>query len=138
MYCSKCGKELPNNANFCSSCGNKIVYTQSIQQNYQQPMYYAPPQQYYYQQPIQKQFNGVYRYKRGKQIEVYCPRCNSENCSHYKEQEVIPAKVKKSTSLNLNPLKPFTPFNHKEKIIREEIVNTKDRFLCNKCGKIFD
>ena len=26
MYCSKCGKELPINANFCSYCGNKIVY----------------------------------------------------------------------------------------------------------------
>ncbi len=25
MYCSKCGKEIPDNSVFCWSCGNKIV-----------------------------------------------------------------------------------------------------------------
>lgn len=42
-----------------------------------------------------------------------CPSCKSSNVqlleSHTNE------KTKKSTSLNLNPLKPFTVFNHKEK-----------------------
>ncbi|AYQ24200.1 MULTISPECIES: hypothetical protein [Enterococcus] len=42
-----------------------------------------------------------------------CPSCKSTNIqlldSHTNE------KSKKTTSLNLNPLKPFTVFNHKEK-----------------------
>lgn len=86
-----------------------------------------------------KEFNGIYRSTlfHGLQ-EVYCPRCGSENCSHYQEQKIIPGKTKTKYSANLNPLKPFTLVNKKEKVIRQEQIVTQSRFLCNKCGKIFD
>lgn len=42
-----------------------------------------------------------------------CPSCKSPNVQLLDSN--MNEKVKKSTSLNLNPLKPFTVFNHKEK-----------------------
>ena len=42
-----------------------------------------------------KVFSGVYRSSFfGGMQEVYCPKCKSENCSHYKEQKIIPGKTK--------------------------------------------
>lgn len=82
-------------------------------------------------------FDGVYRYVLGSKQEVYCPRCKSSNCSHYKEQKIIPGKTKTQYSANLNPLKPFTFVNKKEKVIKKERVVTEDKFICNSCGKIF-
>lgn len=83
-------------------------------------------------------FNGVYRTKIfGGLQEVYCPRCGSEECSHYKEQKTIPGKAKTTYSANLNPFKPFTFVNKKEKVIRKEQSYMENKFICNKCGKIF-
>lgn len=42
-----------------------------------------------------------------------CPSCKSPNVQLLDSHTNIESK--KSTSLNLNPLKPFTVFNHKEK-----------------------
>lgn len=85
-----------------------------------------------------QEFHGVYRYTLfgGKQ-EVYCPRCYSENCSHYQEQRIIPGKTKTRYTANLNPLKPFTLVNKKEKVVRKEQTVTESKFICNSCGKIF-
>lgn len=64
----------------------------------------------------EKDFNGIYKYNwKGEKIEVYCPRCKSENCSHYKKEQIIPEKTKTRYTANLNPLKPFTLVNKKEK-----------------------
>lgn len=82
-------------------------------------------------------FNGIYRYQFGKKEEVYCPRCHSENCSHYQEQKIIPGKTKTRYTANLNPLKPFTLVNKKEKVVRKEEIVTESKFLCNNCGMIF-
>lgn len=88
---------------------------------------------------VDNDFEGVYRYTYfGEKQEVYCPRCNSSDCSHYQEQYVEPGKTKTSYSLNLNPLKPFTLINKKEKIIRKNKIVTDNKFICNSCGKIFD
>ena len=83
-------------------------------------------------------FNGIYKYTLfgGKQ-EVYCKRCRSANCSHYKEKKVIPGKTKTTYSANLNPLKPFTVLNKKEKVVRRDIEYTENRIICNDCGFIF-
>lgn len=83
-------------------------------------------------------FNGVYRYNKGKLQEVYCPRCMSSNCTHYKERKIIPAKSKTRYTANLNPLRPFTLVNKKEKMVGKEISYTENKFLCNTCGYIFD
>ena len=45
-----------------------------------------------------------------------CPKCKSGNVQLWDtDTNIKKVKTKKSTSLNLNPLKPFTVFNHKEK-----------------------
>lgn len=60
-------------------------------------------------------------------LKKYCPRCKSGNCSVY-----VKDISKSTTSINLNPLKPFTVYNHKEKTVKEV-----SKFVCNDCGKIF-
>lgn len=85
-----------------------------------------------------KEFNGIYKYSiwTGKK-EVYCPRCNSENCSHYVQKHIIPEKTKTSYSANLNPLKPFTLVNKKEKVVRQEQTYDENKIICNDCGYTF-
>ena len=53
-------------------------------------------------------------------------------------EKIVPGKTKTRYSLNLNPLRPFTLVNKKEKILKNDRVETKDKFICNKCGLIFD
>lgn len=51
MFCTKCGRELPNNAKFCSHCGapqgsesvNRPAQQRPVQQPYTQQSY-SPPQ----------------------------------------------------------------------------------------------
>ena len=114
MFCQKCGTQLNEDARFCSNCGNQIEI--DTKQQISKPV-----------------FNGVYRYDFwGNKKEVRCPRCRSEECSHYKEEQIIKGKAKYTP--NLNPLKPFTLVNKKENLKTQTI----SRFMCNKCGKIFD
>lgn len=87
--------------------------------------------------PKKEGFSGIYRSRFGKFEEVYCPRCGSENCSHYQEKKIIPGKTKTRYTANLNPLKPFTLVNKKEKVVRKDEVITESKFLCNDCGMIF-
>lgn len=90
-----------------------------------------------YIQEEKSKFNGIYKYTIFGKMEVYCPRCGSENCSHYQEQKIIPGKTKTKYTANINPLKPFTLFNKKEKVIKKDKVITEQKFICNSCGKIF-
>lgn len=86
-----------------------------------------------------KEFHGIYRYGLfGGKYEVYCPRCGSENCSYYQEQKVIPGKTKTRYTANLNPLKPFTLVNKKEKVIKKDKTVTESKIMCNDCGHIFE
>ncbi len=48
-----------------------------------------------------------------------CPRCKSPNVQLIGSNANI-RKTKKSSSLNLNPFKPLTVFNHKEKQIKKK------------------
>lgn len=83
------------------------------------------------------EFNGIYKYSFGKKIEVKCPRCHSEDCSYFQQQKIIPGKTKTRYTANLNPLRPFTLVNKKEKVVREEEIITKNMIQCKKCGYIF-
>lgn len=83
-------------------------------------------------------FQGVYNYtKSGIKKEVYCPRCNSENCSYFQEQHIIPRKTKTTYSTNINPLKPLTFANKNEKIKQEQYTTSVSKLMCNNCGFIF-
>lgn len=67
-----------------------------------------------------------------------CSRCGK---SHYhtmvSKEIVVPEKIKRQTSLNLNPLKPFTIVNHKEKVVRKEISRDVVKYVCDECGNIW-
>ena len=68
-----------------------------------------------------------------------CPRCGK---SHYHamvtQEVVIPEKTKTQSSLNLNPLKPFTVMNHKQKVVQREVSREVVRFVCDECGNIWN
>lgn len=67
-----------------------------------------------------------------------CPACYGENCHAFVTEKVIKeGKTKGTISLNLNPLKPFTIFNHKEKVVRNPVTVQESKFVCDDCGKIF-
>lgn len=67
-----------------------------------------------------------------------CPRCGK---SHYhtvlSTEVILPGKTKTKTSLNMNPLKPFTVLNHKEKVVRKEVSREVVRYMCDECGNIW-
>ena len=75
-----------------------------------------------------------------KQKIKYCPYCLSTDFQ-YAGQKTIgqrDAKTKTQHSLNLNPLKPFTLVNSKEKVVRKAKPGySYDEFICMKCGKRF-
>lgn len=72
------------------------------------------------------------------EIKRKCPNCNGTNFHAFVEDKVIrQGKTKVQTSVNLNPLKPFTVFNHKEKVVREPWTMQVSKFVCDDCGKIF-
>lgn len=156
MYCYNCGNKLPENSNFCNNCGTKVRRDDESfketntsgkeQENFVDKFTNAVYDVFGFERDEPKQqtdnksshFSGIYKYDFwGRAMEVYCPRCGSSNCSHYKEQVCIPGKTKTRYTANLNPLKPFTLVNKKEKVIRRDINYTADKILCNDCGKIF-
>ncbi len=118
-WCRKCYRQNEIGTNECVYCGNRLTPM------YEKEAYYLNSdglgklmQETVYKPPI-------------------CPRCHSENCSWYVQQNVIPGKTKTSVKLNLNPFKPFTLFNVKEKVVREPITFEERRVLCNDCGNTF-
>ena len=127
IKCPECGKEVSDKAQNCIHCGFPINETATINDNANNSQTNVP----------KHTFNGIYRYTLLGKKEVHCPRCKSDNCSHYKEKKVIPGKTKTKYSANLNPLKPFTLVNKKEKVVRKDFEYTQDKIICNNCGKIF-
>lgn len=55
--------------------------------------------------------------EKNRALQFRCPKCNSIN--------ITIANTKSKTTLNLNPLKPFTLVNHKA---------TEESWLCHDCG----
>lgn len=138
FFCDACNQQNEIGSDYCVYCGNRLTQynkTSSATKEGTISKECYTPASYDIEE---KQFNGIYKYTLfgGKQ-EVYCPRCGSENCSHYQEQVIIPGKTKTRYTANLNPLKPFTLVNKKEKVVRKESIKTESKFLCNSCGKIF-
>ena len=108
----------------------KLYYTRPVDQSSLQATTHKNPKH---------EFHGIYRYGLfGGKTEVYCPRCSSENCSYYHEKKIIPGKIKTRYAVNLNPLKPFTLVNKKEKVVKKEKAITEVKIICNDCGCIFN
>lgn len=111
----------------CPCCGNPISSQAVVCPHCGQPMING-----------EEEFAGVYKATLFHGMkEVRCPRCESEDCSHYMEQHTKPGKTKTTYSANLNPLKPLTFVNKNEKVVRKEKTVTYNKFICNKCGYIF-
>lgn len=120
--CPKCGSRNQVGKFVCSSCGHHFTF---------EDYHVIAPEK-------SDDFQGVYRRKIFGELEkVYCPRCHSSDCSHYQEQRIIPAKTKVRYSINLNPLHPFTLVNKKEKNVKDLRMVMENKFVCNRCGKIF-
>lgn len=72
---------------------------------------------------------------------IICPRCQSDNIEYLGQENIggRSAKTKTVTSLNLNPLKPFTVFNHKEVVTKKGKSGINmEQWCCRDCGKIFN
>lgn len=134
-FCKSCYKQNEIGEDYCTYCGKRLTPYHERKTVLKEQKIDAKPQIF---EEEKKEFNGIYKYTLfgGKQA-VYCPRCHSENCSHYQEQRIIPGKTKTKYTANLNPLKPFTFVNKKEKVIRKDEIVTESKFLCNSCGMIF-
>lgn len=110
IKCAECGNEVSDKASACPKCGCPIEHQEE---------------------------NVIYRKEFiGKSI-VICPKCKSKDCRYHQETEKLDAIKKTRYTANINPLKPFTIMNKKEKVIIPERTITKIKFQCNKCGYIF-
>lgn len=76
--------------------------------------------------------------KEENQMYKRCPLCDSANVNRFVQQHRTDAKTQTRYTANLNPLKPFTIANKKEKVIKDAETISKSRFICESCGNIFD
>lgn len=133
-WCRGCYRQNKIGIDYCEFCGKRLTPYYELEKTC-----INDPKKEESMADENEKFEGVYRSTLFKGLEkVCCPRCNSENCSHYQEQKIIPGKTKTRYTANLNPLKPLTLVNKKEKVVRKEEVITEKKFLCNKCGNIFN
>lgn len=124
--CKSCGKMNVVGKKYCSYCG-ELNDTKEIKRDYM----YNP------QHHQKKEFHGIYRYVGKNKKEVYCPRCHSENCQYYTTERFVPGKTKTVYKANINPLKPFTLVNKKDKVITKDKTVTEKGIICNDCGYTF-
>lgn len=92
------------------------------------------------QKKIQKQERAEIIAEYRKQHIKFCPFCLSTDFQYAGQQTIgaRDAKTKTQYSLNLNPLKPFTLINSKEKVVKKAKSGySYDEFVCLKCGKRF-
>lgn len=150
LICPYCGEEVQVEEGYCSSCGMRIEPYRSEKKSY--PPIQEKPQTPYTVCPSCGFYNnsGDYVCRRcghKYKIDEYnvilpksnsCPSCGSSRVHAFVEEVVIrDGKTKSKTTVNLNPLKPFTVFNHKEKVVRKPITKQVSKFVCDDCGNIF-
>ena len=75
-----------------------------------------------------------------EQIQKCCPCCGSTHFQ-YAGQQIYgarPEKTKTRYTANLNPLRPFTLVNKKEKVVKKARSGyAVDEFICLNCGNRF-
>ena len=109
IKCPECGKEISDKADSCLNCGCPLE---------------------------QKRY--MTNSSNGKSVVIKCPKCGSCNCEPFFKENVIPEKTKTSYKANLNPLKPFTLMDKKEKVVRKQRTYTTKEYMCKNCGYSFD
>ena len=75
-----------------------------------------------------------------EQVQKCCPRCGLTHFQ-YAGQQIYgarPEKTKTRYTANLNPLRPFTLVNKKEKVVKKARSGyAVDEFICLNCGNRF-
>lgn len=137
MVCPKCKEEIFIKQSTCPNCGCSLTESNKIKEKEDESRQIKQDKEKQGIFEIPEGFNGIYKYDNGRKIPIYCPQCGSEECSYFQQQKIIPGKTKTKYTANLNPLKPFTLVNKKEKIVREEQIISESMIQCNKCGYIF-
>lgn len=157
--CEHCGSADIDAEGYCNNCGMKLLQKKdaTVEQKNENTLveakglYTICPECDFRNEPGQftcikcghkytmSEYNVVYAREETDFASRKCPSCNSMRVRAFVEEKVIvPKKTKVQTSLNLNPFKPFTVFDHKEKVVRKEITTSTSRFVCDDCGTIFD
>lgn len=83
---------------------------------------------------------GVGQYSNNIPPQKKCPYCYSTDWQYAGQSTIgaTDAKVKTQYKANLNPLKPFTLVDKKEKVVKKANPGiTYDEFICLNCGKRF-
>ena len=83
---------------------------------------------------------GQYSVSNNPPPQKKCPYCYSTDWQFAERQTVgaRDAKTKTEYKLNLNPLKPFTIMNSKEKVVKKAKSGySYDEFICLNCGRRF-
>lgn len=157
--CEYCGSEDIDEEGYCNSCGMKLlqqkngVLVQPREDSLVEAkgLYTVCPKCDFRNEPgkftcircghkyTMSEYEVVYAKEETDFASRKCPSCNSMRVRAFVEEKIItPQKTKGQTTINLNPFKPFTLFDHKEKVIRKEKRISTSRFICDACGKIFD
>jgi DNA-directed RNA polymerase subunit RPC12/RpoP len=163
IKCPECGKEISNKAEIYINCSfplkqhknnemsaKKSKFYKSYKQENKNDKGWERPKEpeitdikkLFLRNSVERsqntRFNGIYKYTLFREKkEIYCPRCESENCSHYTKQKFVPGKTKTRYTANLNPFKPFTLVNKKKKILRKDQTYEINKIIYNNCGYTF-
>lgn len=131
VQCPECFNTIVSGQNMCFKCGAKLPKNLIEANCTSEPDYsvFNSVNKYKTNENLKYNFNGIYRYDKNgnKKTEVICPRCKSWDCGFYQQEQ-----TKTKYVANINPLKPLTFAEKKEK------TKILERYICNKCGKIFD
>lgn len=117
IICTECGKEFSDKAPACPNCGcptDEILTTSDSEVVYKSMQ---PPKKSFWQSMVdsQKEANAMRSQRELKKAEkksLHCPKCGGHNIDLRADDANM--KVHQKTSLNLNPLYPFTVVNTKE------------------------
>lgn len=142
--CPECNSKDIDAEGYCNNCGYKVS-EKAFECKRKEELYTICPKCGNYNNVGQfacKKCGYSYKindYKIIDNIKRCCPNCRGINYHAFVEEVVIrEGKTKSKTTLNLNPFKPFTLFNHSEKLVRKPITATVSKFVCDDCGKIFN
>ncbi|MBP3617989.1 MAG: zinc ribbon domain-containing protein [Lachnospiraceae bacterium] len=157
--CEYCGSVDIDDDGYCNNCGMKLLQERvgAVEQQNEnvlveaKGLYTICPECDFRNEPgkftcikcghkyTMSEYEVVYAKEETDFASRKCPSCNSKRVRAFVEEKVIiPKKTKGQTSINLNPFKPFTVFNQKEKVIRKEKKICTSRFICDACGRVFD
>lgn len=139
INCPECGKEVSDKSKQCIHCGFPFEEAVEILDYYTVcPECENKNKTDVYTCAYCGHKYKVFEYQIIDARKRTCPCCDSGRIRAFTENKVIiPEKSKTQTSLNLNPLKPFTLFNQKEKVARKQISVDVTKFICDNCGNIW-